>query len=390
MSRIKFDPDTVLLQDAIRGKIPRNISNEIISGVQKGSAVMKLAEEKEQTKVVEEITYMTGIGAYWVSEGQVIKTDSPRFVKAEMRAHKLAVIIPATREHLKHAMPNFFEKMKKEVIKAFHEKFDQAALVGVLSPWNRSALSVAAKAENIVNETADKYADINAAMGKVEEKDFEPNGLATVRAQRVKYRGTRDANGQPIFNQATKGEVDELLGLPVTYAPRESFAKKAVELIGDWNYAFYGILDDITYEILTEASLSSLKDEYGEPLNLAERDMIALKATMSVSWLIASDEAFSAIVPAGMQVEVATEPYGRKVKPKGKGRDKTQPEGVLDNPFSNLTTDELKANLLEAGIDFTGVRKRDDLIALLTGATGSSIEQNDVVEENDVAEENEG
>lgn len=386
MPRINFEENPILLQDALRGEIPREFSDNIITETIRGSAVMQLATEEEMDKPVKEFTYMSGIGAHWTNEAEVIETEAPKFINAEMRAYKMAVIIPATREHLLYAVPEFFEKMQPKIAKAFHEKFDQAALVGVRSPWNRSVLSVAAKANNLVTETTDKYDDVNKAMGKVEEKDFEPNGLATIKAQKVKYRGTRDANGQPIFNQAKKGEVDDILGLPISYAPRHSFAKKAVELIGDWNFAFFGILDDINYEILTEATLSTIVDEYGKPINLAERDMIAIRATMSVAWFVASDDAFSAVVPEGMGVEPATEAFGREVPMRGiqkvlKAQATTAKSERVEfielniddltiDDFAGANTDELKAALSAKDINFKGVKKRDDLMTLLAEALG--------------------
>lgn len=294
-----FNPDTTTMQDAKTGKIPTNTSDQIITTVKNGSALMKLAKAVPMTKPVEEFTYMTGVGAYWVNEAERIQTSKPTFVHAEMRAHKMAVIIPTTKENLNYSVTNFFGLMQPEIAEAFYKKFDEAGFSGVNSPYANSILKAATNATNTIFETANKYDDINEAIALIEEHDLEPNGMATIRKQRVKYRATKDGNGMPIFNTATSNKVDDVLGLPIAYVPKDAFGSdEAVEFVGDWDKAFYGILRGIEYEILTEATLTTVKDANGNPLNLAERDMAAIKATFSIGFMIAKEEAFSVVKPA--------------------------------------------------------------------------------------------
>jgi len=301
-----FNPDTTTMQTARRGTIPMNISDDIITGVKHGSALMKLARAIPMRKPIEEFTYMTGVGAFWVNEAERIQTDKPTFVQAEMRAHKMGVIIPTTKENLRYSVTNFFELMRPEITEAFYKKFDQAGFAGINSPWQQSVLSSAESVGNIITETANKYDDFNEAIGLIEAEDYEPNGIATIRAQRMKYRSTKDGNGMPIFNTANSNNVDDILGLPVAYAPKTSFDNKVMEVLGDWNYAFYGILQGIEFEILTEATLTTVTDADGNPLSLAERDMAAIKATFSIGWMIGNEKAFSAIKPESTVVKSNT------------------------------------------------------------------------------------
>ncbi|MGK0551055.1 phage major capsid protein [Enterococcus faecalis] len=290
-----FDPDNVTMQDAKTGEIPKNIADGIITEVKQGSSIMRLAKQVSMRKPIEEFTYMTGVGAYWVSEAERIQTSKPKFVKAEMRTYKMGVIIPTTRENLDYSVSNFFELMRPEVAEAFNKKFDQSAFTGVNSPFAKNILGAAAAAGHVVEETANKYDDINQAIAFIEEEDLDPNGIATTRKQRVKYRSTKDGNGMPIFNTATSSGIDDILGLPIAYTPKNTLGKDVAELVGDWDYAYYGILKGLNYEILDQATLTTITASDGAPINLAERDMVALKATMTVGFMVVKDEAFAVV-----------------------------------------------------------------------------------------------
>lgn len=313
LQHFAFDPDNVTMQSAKTGSIPKNQSTEIITSVKNGSAAMRLAKAVPMTKPVEEFTFMTGVGAYWVGEGERIETSKPSFVKAELASKKMAVIIPTTKENLNYSVTNFFELMKSEIAEAFYKKFDQAVFGGIETPYKFSVLKAATDAGNVITETANKYDDFNEAIASIEDNDLEPNGIATTRSQRRKYRATKDENKLPIFNTANSNGVDDILGLPIAYTPKGSFGTgdtAPLELIADWNYAYYGILKGIEYEILTEATLTTVVDENDKPINLAERDMAAIKATFELGFMTVKDEAFAvvkkSIAPTGVTLNKTT------------------------------------------------------------------------------------
>jgi hypothetical protein len=55
-----------------------------------------------------------------------------------------------------------------------------------------------------------------------------------------------------------------------------------------------GIRNGIEFEVLTEATLQGTLDADGKPISLAEQDMIAIKATMRLGFLVIKDDAFAA------------------------------------------------------------------------------------------------
>ena len=300
MARPTFNPDHVTMQDARTGAIPITLSDDIITEIKHGSAYMRLAKAQPISKPETQFTHMSGVGAYWVDEGERIKTSKPTWLKVVLRTKKLGVIIPTTKENLRYSVTNFFQLMRPEVAEAFHKKIDAAAFANIDNPfaWSVLGSATAAGASHLITETTNKYNDINDAMGAVEDGDFDPNGIASLRMQKRKYRGTKDDNGLPIFNEATAGAPDEVLGLPAAFLPNQSFAGSTIaEAVADWNEAYYGILQGIEYEILTEATLTTVEasDAPGVPLSLAERDMVALKATMEVGIMITNDNAFAVV-----------------------------------------------------------------------------------------------
>lgn len=309
-----FDPDTTTLQDARTGSIPTNLATDIITEVKSGSAIMKVAKAQPMTKPVQEFSFMSGIGAYWVDEGQKISTSKPTWMKGSMTAHKMGVIIPTSKENLKYSVTNFFDLMKAEIAEAFYKKFDNAVLTGNDNPFPQSVLGSAALVKQTIEESGNKYDDISKAMALLEAQDLDANAIVAPRAQKVKYRSTKDNNGSPIFNDAHSGTTADVLGLPISWTPSGSLDRtKVSEILADWNSVYYGILGGIEYEVLTEATLSGVLGEDGLPINLAERDMAAIKATFSPAFMVIKDEAVAAVLPKGTTATPNDTPARTKV-----------------------------------------------------------------------------
>lgn len=298
-----FNPDNVLLMNARTGSIPTQYASEMIGEVVQNSAVMQLAQLEDMSLPKKEITYLAeGPGAYWVAEGERIQTSKATWLTAEMEAKKLGVIIPVSKEFLRYSVSDFFNMIRPKIAEAFYKKFDQAALFGTQSPYaaGHSILAAATAAGNTVahDDAEALYGQLNGLIGLVEDNEIDPDGIATVRSLKQVFRGELDSTGRPIYVKGDGTAPDDILGLPIAYVNGSSFDKtKAVAMTGDWDYARFGILQDIQYSISEEATLTTVVDEGGEPLNLWERDMFALRATMHVAFMVLKDEAFAVLTP---------------------------------------------------------------------------------------------
>ncbi|MFA3940866.1 phage major capsid protein [Bacillus subtilis] len=303
-----FNPKTVLLQDAVTGKIPEEQAEIVLKEFMQTSAITQLAKYEPMTKPVKTFTYLAeGPGAYWVGEGERIQTSSAKWLTAKMTSKKLAVIIPVSKEFLRYTVADFFTQMQSAIREAFAIKFDQAALFGVGSPFETGVSimeRVNKSGQKITSGTgagsgATVYDDLAAVMALVEDADKDPDAFTTIRRFRQKLRAAKDNNGLPLFNQVTADATPQALGLPIGFVDSKSWDKTKADLItGAWDYARYGILRDIEYTISQDATLTTTVDEAGEPLNLFERDMFALRATMEVGFTTLAEDAFAALVPA--------------------------------------------------------------------------------------------
>jgi HK97 family phage major capsid protein len=298
-----FNPDNVLLQDAVNGEVPSEQGTLMLKDFMTQAAITKLAKYEPMTKPEKKFTYLAdGPGAYWIGEGERIQTAKATWLEATMKTKKLGVIIPVSKEFLRYTVSDFFAKMRPAIAEAFAIKFDQAALYGTGSPFG-TGVSVFEKIQasgNTVelNSLGNLYDELNSVMALVEDGDKDVDGFTTIRKFRKNLRGAKDGQGNPLFNDANSGVASQLLGLPVGYVNSKSFDSTKAELLaGDWDYARYGILQNIEYKISEDATISTIQDELGNDINLFERDMFALRATMHVGFMTLAEDAFAALTP---------------------------------------------------------------------------------------------
>lgn len=303
MAKQTFTPDNVLLMDARTGQIPSEQGTLVLKEFMTNSVIMQLAKPEVMTSPIKKFTYLaSGPGAYWVDEAEKIQTSKATWLEAKMEAKKLGVIIPVSKEFLKYSVKDFFTQMRPAIAEAFYTKFDQAALFGVGSPYavGTSVWENITTSTNTVERgsTANLYTDLNALLALVEDGDNDPNGFTTTKKFRHLLRGAVDINNLPIFNDAREGETSRALGLPIGYANAKSWDATKAELItGDWEYARYGVLQGIEYSVSEDATLTTVKGADGEAINLFERDMFALRATMHIGFMTLKEDAFAALTP---------------------------------------------------------------------------------------------
>ena len=288
------------LKDELAGFVPVEQAKEIMKDVARGSSILRLSKVSTMESDTKKIPVMTeGAGAYWVGEGERIQTSKAGWIYPELKAKKLAVIIPVTREKLNDATIDVFNELKESIAEAFYKAIDAAAIFGTNSPFAKNIMGCIETSGNKVEVgTNPKFdLDVSDAMALVEEAGFDVNGFAAKIGIKNTLRKLRDANGNQLYVDGVNGK--EFYNEPIEFVRNGAWDKTKAEIVGaDWDKSLVGIREGIEYEILKEATLEGTLDEDGKPISLAEQDLIGIKATMRLGYLPVKDDAFCAVVPA--------------------------------------------------------------------------------------------
>lgn len=292
------------LKDELSGFVPVEQATEIMKDVARGSSILRLSKVSDMESDTKKVPVMTdGPGAYWVGEGERIQTSKAGWIYPELKAKKLAVIVPVTKEKLNDTTIDVFEELKEPIAEAFYKAFDAAAIFGTDTPFAKNIMNsietAGTKVELGTNGTGKLDLDVSDAMATVEDAGYDINGFVAKNGIKNSLRKLRDANGNQLFVDGVNGK--EFYSQPIEFSRNGAWDKSKAEIIGaDWDKSLVGIREGIEYEILKEATLQGTLDADGKPLSLAEQDMIAVKATMRIAYLPIKDDAFCAVVPASV------------------------------------------------------------------------------------------
>lgn len=275
--------------------ISEQVANEIIQGVAEQSAVLRLGKKlpnMSKKKYRMPVLDMLPV-AYWVNGDNGFKQTSKmdwknKFIVAE----ELAVIIPIPEAVLDDADYDIWGEVKPRAIEALGRKIDGAVLFNVEKPdtWRDGLVKGATDAGNVVTLKAgdnlyDKIMSEDGVIDKVEEAGFFASGHMGDVTMRSKLRGIKDDTGQPIFKHDMQSATSYALdGAPMDFPRNGAFDKTAALMItGDFSQLVYSIRQDVTYKILTEATIvdpSTKEVIYA----LAQQDMVALRIVMRLGW----------------------------------------------------------------------------------------------------------
>ena len=285
------------LKDKLSGFIPEEISGEIIKDVARGSSIIRLSKAEDMKTDEKKVPVMTsGAGAYWVGEGERIKTSGAAWIYPKLTAKKLAVIIPVTKEKLNDTTIDVFSELQESIAEAFYKTIDAACIFGTNSPFETSLFGKIKSAGNIITESEKIDIDVSDLMSKVEENGFDVNGFTATIGLKGTLRKLRDNNGASLFIEGTNQK--EFYSQPIEFVRNGAWDKEKATIIGgEWKYSLFGLKQGIEFEILKEATLQNTLDSDGKPISLAEQDMIAIKATMRVAYLCVKENAFAAVAP---------------------------------------------------------------------------------------------
>lgn len=280
--------------------IPEDVSRTIVQGVTEQSAVMRLARRlPDMPRAQRRMPVISALPtAYFVTGDTGLKQSTEvNWENKYLDAEEIACIVPIPESVLDDVDYDIWGEVRPLIEQEFGRVFDAAVLHGTNAPasWPDDIATAAAAAANsvdlstIVGAGGDLYDAIMGSSGvitAVESDGFMATGHIAAMSLRGQLRGLRNSDGVPIFNRSMQDSTRyELDGEPIQFPRNGAIAAASVLLFsGDWSQLVYALRQDITYKILTEAVI---QDGSGNIIyNLAQQDMVALRAVMRVAWQV--------------------------------------------------------------------------------------------------------
>ena len=198
----------------------------------------------------------------------------------------MAIIVPVTKEKINDTIINVMGEVKQAMADAFATAIDEAMIFGKNSPFETNLITAIGTRKITATSSLDD--DISNAMGLVEDNKYNCNNILMGTTQkRVLRKLSNDSNYKGAIS------LNSAYDTPIEFV-RDWDDTKSLVITGDFSKAIVGTRDGMEYEILKEATIESGE----ETINLAQRDMIAIKATIRLGFLVAEPKAFSMVVNA--------------------------------------------------------------------------------------------
>ena len=277
--------------------ISEQVASEIIQGVTEESAVMRMGRKlANMTKKKYRMPVLDMLPmAYFVDGDSGFKQTAKMAWKNKyIVAEELAVIIPIPEAVLDDADYDIWGEVRPRAIEALHNKFDAAVLFGTDKPdgWRAGLVPSAVTAKSVVtladgDDLYDKIMAEEGVIATVENSGYLVTGHMADVTMRAKLRGLKDSTGQPLFRNGMQNATTYTLdGATIDFPRNVSFDKtQALMISGDFSQLVYSIRQDVTYKVLTEATIvdpSTKEVIYA----LAQQDMVALRIVMRLGWEI--------------------------------------------------------------------------------------------------------
>lgn len=279
--------DTTYLKDNLAGDVPVEICTEILKNIIDQASILKVSKTIPMTSDTMVVPRMIDSGsAGWVNEGEEIGVTLPTFEYPKLKVKKIGVIVQVTREKYNDSVANVFNEIKQAIADQFAATIDNSCIFGIDSPFDTNLIT--AIGENKIVSTDKPHIDISNAMGLVEDNKYNCNNILMGTTQKKVLRELANDNKY-------KGAItlSSAYDTPIEYV-RNWDNTKATTIVGDFTRSIVGTRENMQYEILREATIKN----GDETINLAQRDMLGVKCTMRMAYLVADPKAFSMVVSA--------------------------------------------------------------------------------------------
>lgn len=246
----------------------------------------------------------TSVSVSWTNEGAATGSSTPNFDPITQTLKKLTIMVPMTNEILEDTAVNLTGLVAELIAEAMVYAEDSQFLAGTGSPW--TGVLNASGVNSVTQTGTGGIADVTDAAILQAAVDATPAGALQNakwymhRSVLGHFRGLKGSDGQYVFGAPTDGGPATLLGYPVVIS--EVLPTKTTCATNGTKGVFFGdlrkaaILGDkqqLRVKLLEEATI---KDTDGSTsINLAEQDMVALRAIQRVGYVLGLPKAITVI-----------------------------------------------------------------------------------------------
>ncbi len=301
-------------RDELATIIQEEYSNELLGAAHDASAALQLFRTVDMGTKVQNLPVLAtlpeaGFVAESATASEGVKpTAQATWGNKQLVAEEIAVIIPIHENAIDDATTDVLDEITKMGGAAIGRKLDGAVMFGTDKPssWTSLDLLAAAVAASqtvtvgSVEDGDDLGGAIYQAARQIDEAGWDPSALVAPRGLRFRLPNIRDLNGNPIWMPGADGTLDNVAGLTTAFVPGRVWDRDEAEaFVFDRERVIIGIRQDITVKFLDQATVGGI--------NLAERDMVALRFKARYAYVLGSgvtsegnaEVPVSAILPSG-------------------------------------------------------------------------------------------
>ena len=261
--------------------LPVEISQEIIAKTQEASAIMRLARQVELPGRGASIPVIIGDPqADWVSETGKKPVSNPTLGTKIMRAYKLAVVVPFSKEFLRDSK-KLYDEIVRRLPNALGLKFDSTVFGNGDKPGDDFDNFASVTAQSLAS---DVYGGLVAADTDIALHGGVLNGFALSPQGRGILLGATDEQKRPLFiNNVAEGAIPMVLGAKtlITKGAFKNGSPAQVAIAGDWTQALWGTVEGVDLSISEEATLDL---GGGQVIYLWQQNMVAVRAEIEVGF----------------------------------------------------------------------------------------------------------